>query len=144
MKRNCELAVLIGTRTESILLPNITATLKYWTIQTCWQDGQMTMQVCFYRQLFPTLSSHQGSQQSLWGHWGALIRLHGVPNCCRLSRPDLWSKPTVAGSVTYWMYSSAACVLLGGFTPPTHSFIHDTHDISFFLKAPQSPALSTT
>ena len=33
--------------------------------------------------LFPTLLNHVGPLQGAWGHWGALIRLHGVSACCQ-------------------------------------------------------------
>ena len=79
---------------------------------------------------FPTLLNHVGPLQGAWGHWGALIRLHGVSGCCqRLSRPTM---STVAVSVPYWGHIAAVCLLVDGIThlqlptahpsplPPTH------------------------
>ena len=83
--------------------------------------------------LFPTLLNHVGPLQGAWGHWGALIRLHGVSGCCqRRSRPTM---STVAVSVPYWGHTAAVCLLVDGITrlqlptrphcpplplPPTH------------------------
>ena len=47
--------------------------------------------------LFPTLLNHVGPLQGAWGHWGALIRLHGVSGCCQ--RPSRPTMSTVAVSV---------------------------------------------
>ena len=64
--------------------------------------------------LFPTLLNHVGPLQGAWGHWGALIRLHGVSGCCqRLSRPTM---SIVAVSVPYWGHIAAVCVLVDGIT----------------------------
>jgi len=46
--------------------------------------------VCFYRWLLPTLSSHAGPSQTLWGHWLALIRWYVVPNCSIQHLLPLW------------------------------------------------------
>ena len=55
-------------------------------------DGQ----VCFYRQLFADAVKPQRCMS--WS-WGALIGLHGVPNCSsRQSGPPLWIVPV---HVTY-------------------------------------------
>ena len=55
--------------------------------------------------LFPTLLNHVGPLQGAWGHWGALIRLHGVSGCCQWpSRP---TRSTVAVSVPYWGHTAA-------------------------------------
>ena len=61
-------------------------------------DGQ----VCFYRRLFTDAVKPRGYIS--WS-WGALIGLHGVPNCSsRQSWPPLW---IVSVHVTYWRHSTA-------------------------------------
>ena len=61
-------------------------------------DGQ----VCFYRRLFTDAVKPRGCIS--WS-WGALIGLHGVPNCSsRQSWPPLW---IVSVLVTYCRYSTA-------------------------------------
>ena len=72
----------------------------------------------FTDSFLPTLSSHDESQQSLWGHFGALIRRHGVPNCSqRPLRLVLCSRPTVAvlssTEKTTWLL-----VFSGSLSPP--------------------------
>ena len=62
--------------------------------------------------LFPTLLNHVGPLQGAWGHWGALIRLHGVSGCCQ--RPSRPTMSTVAVSVPYWGHTAAVCLLVGG------------------------------
>ena len=54
--------------------------------------------------LFPTLLNHVGPLQGAWGHWGALIRLHGVSGCCQ--RPSRPTRSTVAVSVHYWGHTA--------------------------------------
>ena len=72
--------------------------------------------------LFPTLLNHVGPLQGAWGHWGALIRLHGVSGCCQ--RPSRPTMSTVAVSVPYWGHTAAVCLLVDGMarlrlpTPP--------------------------
>ena len=76
--------------------------------------------------LFPTLLNHVGPLQGAWGHWGALIRLHGVSGCCQ--RPSRPTMSTVAVSVPYWGHTAAVCLLVDGITrlrlptlpPPAH------------------------
>ena len=79
--------------------------------------------------LFPTLQNHVGPLQGVWGHWEALIRIHGVSNCCQ--RPSWPTMSTVAVSVPYWGHTTALCLLVDGITrlrlstsphplPPTH------------------------
>ena len=60
--------------------------------------------------LFPTLLNHVGPLQGAWGHWGALIRLHGVSGCCQ--RPSRPTMSTVAVSVPYWGHTAAVCLLV--------------------------------
>ena len=61
-------------------------------------DGQ----VCFYRWLFTDAVKPRGCIS--WS-WGALIGLHGVPNCSsRQSWPPLW---IVSVHVTYWRHGTA-------------------------------------
>ena len=60
--------------------------------------------------LFPTLLNHVGPLQGAWGHWGALIRLHGVSGCCQ--RPSRPTRSTVAVSVPYWGHTAAVCLLV--------------------------------
>ena len=62
--------------------------------------------------LFPTLLNHVGPLQGAWGHWGALIRLHGVSACCQ--RPSRSTMSTVAVSVPYWGHTAAVCLLVDG------------------------------
>ena len=62
--------------------------------------------------LFPTLLNHVGPPQGAWGHWGALIRLHGVSGCCQ--RPSRPTMSTVAVSVPYWGHTAAVCLLVDG------------------------------
>ena len=64
--------------------------------------------------LFPTLLNHVGPLQGAWGHWGALIRLHGVSGCCQ--RPSRPTMSTVAVSVPYWGHTAAVCLLVDGIT----------------------------
>ena len=64
--------------------------------------------------LFPTLLNHVGPLQGAWGHWGALIRLHGVSGCCQ--RPSRPTKSTVPVSVHYWGHTAAVCLLVDGIT----------------------------
>ena len=64
--------------------------------------------------LFPTLLNHVGPLQGAWGHWGALIRLHGVSGCCQ--RPSRPTRSTVAVSVPYWGRTAAVCLLVDGMT----------------------------
>ena len=82
--------------------------------------------------LFPTLLNHVGPLQGAWGHWGALIRLHGVSGCCQ--RPSWPTMSTVAVSVPYWGHTAAVCLLVDGMArlrlptrpptppPPTHPY----------------------
>ena len=63
-------------------------------------DGQ----VCFYRRLF---SNAVKPWRCMSWSWGALIGLHGVPNCSsQQSGPPLWIVPV---QVTYWRHSTALC-----------------------------------
>ena len=62
--------------------------------------------------LFSTLQNHVGPLQGVWGHWGALIRLHGVSSCCQLQRPSRPTMSTVAVSVPYWGNTAAVCLLV--------------------------------
>ena len=64
--------------------------------------------------LFLTLLNHVGPLQGEWGHWGALIRLHGVSGCCQ--RPSRPTMSTVAVSVPYWGHTAAVCLLVDGIT----------------------------
>ena len=77
-------------------------------------DGQ----VCFYRRLFTDAVKPRGCIS--WS-WGALIGLHGVPNCSsRQSWPPLW---IVSVLVTYCRYSTALWVRIGALPRlrlPTH------------------------
>ena len=67
-------------------------------------DGQ----VCFYRRLFADAVKPRRCMS--WS-WGALIGLHGVPNCSsRQSGPPLWIVPV---HVTYWRHSTALWVRMG-------------------------------
>ena len=76
----------LHTRTEIHLLPvrdrhthALSRNTKYQTIDC---------QVCFYRRLFTDAVKPRGCIS--WS-WGALIGLHGVPNCSsRQSGPPLW------------------------------------------------------
>ena len=99
--------------------------------------------------LFPTLLNHVGPLQGAWGHWGALIRLHGVSGCCQ--RPSRPTKSTVAVSVPYWGHTAAVCLLVDGITrphrpslPPTHPPpINSIRDITAVgKKLSQNPAVS--
>ena len=68
--------------------------------------------------LFPTLLNHVGPLQGAWGHWGALIRLHGVSGCCQ--RPSRPTMSTVAVSVPYWGHAAAQCLSpCGWYDPPS-------------------------
>ena len=100
--------------------------------------------------LFPTLLNHVGPLQDAWGHWGALIRLHGVSGCCQ--QPSRPTKSTVAVSVPYWGHTAAVCLLVDGITrlrlptpppsrPPTP--INSIRDITAVgKKLSQNPAVS--
>ena len=67
-------------------------------------DGQ----VCFYRRLFADAVK---PRRCISWSWGALIGLHGVPNCSsRQSGPPLWIVPVHA---TYWRHSTALWVRMG-------------------------------
>ena len=107
--------------------------------------------------LFPTLLNHVGPLQGAWGHWGALIRLHGVSGCCQ--RPSQPTMSTVAVSVPYWGHTAAVCLLVDGITrlrlptrphrpplpPPTHppTPINSIRDITAVGKTlSQNPAVS--
>ena len=77
----------------------------------------------------------------------ALIRMCVVPNCGqRLSRPILW---IVAVCATYWIHSTAVCLLMVGLTrlrlpthPPAHPLIHAICDITVTVKkVAQKPAV---
>ena len=77
----------------------LTRNTKYLAI-----DGQ----VCFYRQLFANAVKPRRCMS--WS-WGALIGLHGVPNCSsRQSGPPLWIVPV---HVTYWRHNTALWVRMG-------------------------------
>ena len=74
-------------------------TTKYLAI-----DGQ----VCFYRRLFADAIK---PRRCISWSWGALIGLHGVPNCSsRQSGPPLWMVPV---HVIYWRHSTALWVWMG-------------------------------
>ena len=98
--------------------------------------------------LFPTLLNHVGPLQGAWGHWGALIRLHGVSGCCQ--RPSRPTKSTVAVSVPYWGHTAAVCILVDGMTrlrlptrphrPPPINSIRDITAVG--KKLSQNPAVS--
>ena len=107
--------------------------------------------------LFPTLLNHVGPLQGAWGHWGALIRLHGVSGCCQ--RPSRPTMSTVAVSVPYWGHTAAVCLLVDGMArlrlptrprrpplplPPTHPPpINSIRDITAVgKKLSQNPAVS--
>ena len=106
--------------------------------------------------LFPTLLNHVGPLQGAWGHWGALIRLHGVSGCCQ--RPSWPTMSTVAVSVPYWRHTAAVCLLVDGITrlwlptrphrpplpPPAHPPpINSIRDITAVgKKLSQNPAVS--
>ena len=84
----------LDTRTEIHLLPvrdsythALSRNTQHWTIDC---------QVCFYRRLFTDAVKPRGCIS--WC-WGALIGLHGVPNCSSWqSGPPLWIVPV---HVTY-------------------------------------------
>ena len=60
--------------------------------------------------LLPTLWSHAGALQVLLGHWGVLIRIGCVPDCCQwLSRSILWF---VYIPVVCWEHGTAVCGLM--------------------------------
>ena len=74
----------------------------------------------------------------------ALIRMCVLPNCSqRLSRPILWIVNVYA---TYWLHTTAVCVLMVALTPgfgfppihypltPTHPLIHANCDITVAVK----------
>ena len=98
--------------------------------------------------LFPTLLNHVGPLQGAWGHWGALIRLHGVSGCCQ--RPSRPTMSTVAASVPYWGHTAAVCLLVDGITrlrlptrphhPPPINSIRDITAVG--KKLSQNPAVS--
>ena len=102
--------------------------------------------------LFPTLLNHVGPLQGVWGHWGALIRLHDVSGCCQ--RPSRPTMSIVAVSVPYWGHAAAVCLLVDGIThlrlptptplPPTHppptNSIRDITAVG--KKLSQNPAVS--
>ena len=96
--------------------------------------------------LFPTLLNHVGPLQGAWGHWGALMGLHGVSDCCQ--RPSRPTMSTVAVSVPYWGHTAAVCLLVVGMTrlrlptthpPPINSIRYIT---AVGKKLSQNPAVS--
>ena len=102
--------------------------------------------------LFPTLLNHVGPLQGAWGHWRALIRLHGVSGCCQ--RPSRSTMSTVAVSVPYWGHTAAVCLLVDGIArlrlptrphrPPLHPPpLNSIRDITAVgKKLSQNPAVS--
>ena len=108
------------------------------------------MQVCFYRWLLPTLSSHEVSQQSLRRHWGALIRWYGVPICSHWL--VLWSSTSRGGRGAHCccfcqqhtelgcLWLSAAVVHSPSTSLPTSPLIHNTRDIP---ETDQNPSKSS-
>ena len=73
----------------------------------------------------------------------ALIRICLVPNCSqRLSRPILW---IVAVCATYWIHTTAVCLLMVALTRlrlPTHPLIRAICDITVAVKkVAQKPAV---
>ena len=87
-------------------------------------DGQ----VCFYRQLLLSLSSHEDALQVPWSQRMALLRMWVVLNCCQwLSWPILW---IVSVSVTHWRHNVTACVLMEDIThnyPPFTTTLLPSH-----------------
>ena len=102
--------------------------------------------------LFLTLLNHVGPLQGVWGHLGALIRLHGVSGCCQ--RPSQPTMSTVAVSVAYWGHTAAVSLLVDGMAClrlPTHPHrpphppppINSIRDITAVgKKLSQNPAVS--
>ena len=96
--------------------------------------------------LFPTLLNHIGPLQGVWGHWGALIRLHDVSGCCQ--RPSRPTMSTVAVSVPYWGHTAAVCLLVDGITRirlPTrpHCPPHPLQTLSVILQQLEKNYLKT-
>ena len=72
-------------------------------------DKAKDNQVCFHGQHFCVLVN---PWQSIWCHWGTLIRLHVVLGSCQ--RPSWPGSYTVAVSVFYWAHNGCFSVPMNG------------------------------
>jgi len=104
---------------KSILLLIIIATLKH-----C--PGTVTQLLYIRKSAFtggflPTLSSHAGPTQILWGHWGALIGWPVVPNRSTRHLFSLWYGEGYCGHLSDPLYIQLGrlCLLASLTHPPS-------------------------
>jgi len=111
---------------KSILLLIIIATLKH-----CLNTVTQLLYIrrsAFTDSFLPTLSSHAGPTQTLWGHWGALIGWPVVLNCSTLRLLSSWYGLGCCGYLSLCTQLGQLCLLAwlthsptpSTFPPPSH------------------------